>query len=205
MLSETTSSQTAPHNFRHAAKLEMAFGIIISSLEDAPLRVVFEVEDDPAHMFQLLYARYASSRTVSRVAVQTHLSRMSYKNQNMSSYVDQYSALFAQVKRMGKDATIPESHYAPMLLACINPSGFLESTAAAVRTKDPTILTWEFVTIRLIDEYNAKKMLGSSPALGLHGSGGSSGEKNKSRRIKNVDINTHCIQTRKPPEMMIPR
>ena len=63
---------------RSTAKKEKASGIIISALGDAPLRVVIEAEDDPAKMIQLLDARYASNRTVSRIAVQTQLFRMSY-------------------------------------------------------------------------------------------------------------------------------
>lgn len=54
MLSEVRTSETAPHISRQAAKLEMASGIIISSLGDAPLRFVFETEDDPARMIKLL-------------------------------------------------------------------------------------------------------------------------------------------------------
>ena len=80
---------------RSTAKREKASGIIISELGDAPLRVVIEAEDDPARMIQLLDARYASNRTVSRIAVQTQLFRMSYSDQDMASYVDQFSSLFS--------------------------------------------------------------------------------------------------------------
>ncbi len=141
---------------KHMAKLEKASGIIISALGDAPLRVVIDVDDDPARMLQLLDARYASNRTVSRIAVQTRLFRMKYTTQNMSSYVDTYASLFSQLERMGKDAAIPESHKAPMLLASIEPDSALESTAAALRTKDIEDLSWEYVARTLIDEYNAR-------------------------------------------------
>ena len=66
----------------------MACGIIFSALGDAPLRVVMDVDDDFSRMLSLLDARYASNSTVSRIAVQTQLFRMSYKGQDMSSYVD---------------------------------------------------------------------------------------------------------------------
>jgi len=68
-------------------------------------------------------------------------------------------SLFAQLERMGKDSAIPETHKAPMLLASIDPECSLESTSAALRTKDPEDLTWEYVATTLIDEYNAKKMM----------------------------------------------
>ena len=153
----TTATTTTTVSTPSASKKERASGIIISALGDAPLRVVVEAEDDPAKMIKLLDARYASNRTVSRIAVQTQLFRMSYSNQNMLAYIDQYASLFSQLERMGKDAAIPESHKAPMLLASINPDSVLESTAAALRTKEVSELTWDFVATTLIDEYNARQ------------------------------------------------
>jgi len=158
---------------RRIAKREKASGIIISALGDAPLRVVLDVDDDPARMLALLDARYASNRTVSRIAVQTQLFRMSYTEQNMSTYVDQYASLFAQLERMGKDAAIPETHKAPMLLASLDPQCSLEATAAALRTKDISELTWDYVATTLIDEYNAKQV--SIPPS-------ESGSRNRNRR-----------------------
>ena len=154
------SAEAPKINARVLAKREMASGIIISALGNAPLRVVIDIDDDPARMMQLLDARYASNRTVSRIAVQTQLFRMSYTDQDMSTYIDQYTSLFSQLERMGKDVAIPEVQKAPMLLASIDPNCPLESTAAALRTKDVTELTWEFVATTLIDEYNARKSHG---------------------------------------------
>lgn len=37
---------------------------------------------------------------------------MSYNDQIISSYTDQYSTLFAKLERMGKDDANPESHKA---------------------------------------------------------------------------------------------
>ena len=136
--------------------------IIISALGDAPLRVVMDVDDDPGKMFGLLDARYASNHTVSKIAVQTQLFLMSYSEQDMTTYVDQYTSLFSQLERMGKDVAIPESRKAPMLLASIDPNSFLESTAAALR-KESSEPTWEYVATTLIDEYSAER---SSGALG---------------------------------------
>ena len=59
---------------------------------------------------------------------------------------------------MGKDAAIPESHKAPMLLASIPVDSPLEVTAAALRTKDIEDLTWEYVSATLIDEVKARNM-----------------------------------------------
>ena len=153
----TTTDQESPPSARDISKMEKASGIIISALGDSPLRVVLEADDDPKRMLKLLDARYASNRTVSRIAVQTQLFRMRYTDQAMSTYVDKYTSLFSQLEQMGKDAAIPESHKAPMLLASIDPKGPLESTAAALRTKEASELTWEYVATTLIDEYNAKQ------------------------------------------------
>lgn len=60
---------------------------------------------------------------------------------------------------MGKDWAIPESHKAAMLLASIDPKCTLESTAAALRTKDIDELTWDYVATTLIDENKAKESL----------------------------------------------
>lgn len=163
--SETTETTTAATTGIGAAVFstnmnEKASAIIISTLGDSPLRVVMDVDDNPAKMLILLDGRYASNRTVSRIAVQTQLFRMTYNGQNMSTYVDQFTSLFSQLERMGKDAAISESHEAPMLLASINPKCHLESTAVALRTKDISDLTWDYVATTLIDEYNAEGVSG---------------------------------------------
>ena len=164
----TESSQsTTLEQERHSAKLEKASAIIISALGNSPLRVVAEADDDPARMLQLLDARYASNRTVSRIAVQTQLFRMRYTGQDMSRYIDEYTTLFNQLEFMGKDIAIQEAHKAPMLLASIDPSSDLEPTAAALRTKDASDLTWEYVATTLIDEYNARQKSTTSMHRGV--------------------------------------
>ena len=153
---------TAAERHRQTAKLEKASGIIITALGNSPLRVVADVDDDPARMLELLDARYASNRTVSRIAVQTQLFRMRYTGQDMSKYIDEYASLFSQLEFMGKDVAIPEAHKAPMLLASIEPTCDLEPIAAALRTKDAQDLTWAYVTTTLIDEHNARRKMTSN-------------------------------------------
>ena len=90
--SSTTTHSTPDQAYdspRTMVKREKASGIIISALGDAPLRVVMDVDDDPSRMLKLLDSRYASNRTVSRIAVQTQRFQMSYNGQDMSSYIDQ--------------------------------------------------------------------------------------------------------------------
>jgi gag-polypeptide of LTR copia-type len=109
-------------------------------------------------MLKLLDERYASSRAASRIAIQTQLYRKTNNGSDMAKFIDEYCSLFSQLERMGKDAAIPETHKAPMLLAAIPVDSPLEVTAAALRTKDVAELTWEFVTTTLIDETESRSM-----------------------------------------------
>lgn len=80
----------------------------------------------------------------------------------MAKVVDEYSTVFPQLERMGKEAAIPESHKAPMFLASVNPSSHLEVTVADLRRKDIADLPWDYVATKLIDEYNAKHVISGS-------------------------------------------
>ena len=158
--SEASSRTTTPNDVEKQklnSEKEKASGIIISALGDSSLRVVADADGSPRRMLQLLDARYASNRTVSRIAVQNQLYRMRYREQDMAQYIDKYTSLFSQLEFMGKAIAIPEAHKAPMLLASVDPLSNMESIAAALRTKDASDLTWEYVTTTLIDEYNAKQ------------------------------------------------
>lgn len=73
----------------------------------------------------------------------------------MSPYTDQFTSLISQLERVGKDAAIPESRKASILLASIDPDCSLVLNATALPTKDVSELTWYAVATLLIDEYNA--------------------------------------------------
>lgn len=83
---------TAVVDARPSIKCEKYSAMTITALGDVPLRVVLEVDEDPARRMKLLDARYASSRTVSRFAVQTQLFRMPYTGWNMTAFIDQYTS-----------------------------------------------------------------------------------------------------------------
>lgn len=108
----------------------------MSALDDARLRAVLEADDDSARMIKLFDGRYASNGIVSRIAVQTQLFCMRYSGQNMSGYIDRYTSLYPQFKRIGKNSAIPESHKAPILLASTDLTCSLRPTVAALRRKD---------------------------------------------------------------------
>lgn len=118
-----------------------------------------DVGDELERMIRLLDERYASRQTVSRIAIQTKLFRLSYNGQNMSTYIDQFTSLLSQLERMEKHAAIAESHKSPMVLASINPKCRLESTAAALQTKGIEELSWDFVATTLIVKDNAKESI----------------------------------------------
>ena len=52
-----------------------------------------------------------------------------------------------------------------MFLASMNPDYKLEPTAAVLRTKEVSDLTWDYVATSLIDEYNARKSNGCSSTI----------------------------------------
>lgn len=74
----------------------------------------------------------------------------------MSIYVNMLIQLFVQLKQIGQDTAIQELHKAPMLFGSIDPKCSLEFTAAALRTKEPSELTWDYVATTPIGEYNAR-------------------------------------------------
>lgn len=117
----TSAAEGALPSNHELTKRERESGTIISSLGDSPIHVVLEADDDPKRILKLLDACSASNRTVSSIAVQTQLYCMRYTDQVMSTYVDKYTFLFSQPDQMGKDANIPETHKAPMILASIDP------------------------------------------------------------------------------------
>ena len=83
------SDQPSSSKKCNVEKREKAPAIINSALGDTPLLEVMEAENDPARTMKHLDARYAYSRTVSRISVQTQLFPMNYTGQNMSTFVDQ--------------------------------------------------------------------------------------------------------------------
>lgn len=65
---------------------------------------------------------------------------------------------FTNIERMGKDIANLKSRRAPMLLASIDPSCFMECTAALLGTKAPIEPMREYVFTTLLDEFNARNI-----------------------------------------------
>ena len=63
---------------------------------------------------------------------------------------------------MGKDVSLPESHKGVLLLSSIGLDSSFENTAAALRTRDATDLTFEFGSQTLMDEEKSRTTSGKS-------------------------------------------
>lgn len=121
-----------------------------------------DMEEGPDAMLRLLDPRYASSRTVCRVAVQTQLFRMSFIGKRCPNLLVSVILLPRKLDRMGQDVAISGAHKVPLLLASIDLSCSLQSPDAALYTKDISELTWDYVATTLSDKYNAKLPVASS-------------------------------------------
>lgn len=83
-------------------------------------------------------------------------------SQDMSEYIDDFACLFNKLAQMGEKRTIPDEREAPFLLAAIGCESAMEPAAAALRTKEIDMLTWDYVSTALIDEYNARHIISVS-------------------------------------------
>lgn len=138
----TYSNTDQAYDFpRTMANRVEALGIIISAPGNAPLRNVMDLDDDLSRMLQLLDSWKGATRTVSRIAVQKQLHRMSHYSQNMASNIDQYKSLFSRLERIDKDSAIADTGKAPKLWAIINQTCVLEATAATLGTKEASEFT----------------------------------------------------------------
>lgn len=144
-------------------KLWNASGIIISALGHAALRIDLDAEENLGGMIQLFDSRYAFSRKVCIIAVATRLFKISYRDQNKTSYIDQYTSLCSQLQRFGSDTAIVESLKPPFLLASVDPMCCLKQAAAGVPTREHQGLSSDYVTTTTIDEFNARRLFPNIP------------------------------------------
>ena len=88
-------------------------------------------------MIANLDERYASCTAASRISILTRLYRSNFTGGSIEKHVDRISSLLAQLERMGPNVAVPETHKGPLLLASVGLDSGFESTAAALRTKNP--------------------------------------------------------------------
>lgn len=146
----TASDETGKEDFRKRQK--QASNIIISALNDAPLRVVRDVIGDPCAMLKKLDKRYDAKTTASKITKITDLvgTRFSNSSHSIAKHIDKMAALIAQLKAM--KTTIDEPLAVGLLVASIDvPS--MKPVVSAIKTLAESDLTWESVAERLIEEH----------------------------------------------------
>lgn len=110
--------------------------MLVAALEGTALRVYPSKIGQPLKMLEMPDDRFASSRTATRISVLTtmYTKRSNLRTDNMGKFIDEFETLFAQLKHMGHETKISESHKAPLPLASMGTTLQLESTVAACRT-----------------------------------------------------------------------
>lgn len=110
-------------------------------------------------MIEMLEKQLALTRTATRISVlkEMYSKRLSSED-NMATYNDEFETLFLQLKRMGTDTRISETHKTTLLLTRLGKSSPLESTAAVLKTLDFDQLTRDAVTFDVIQEWTQLKL-----------------------------------------------
>lgn len=130
---------------------EKTSAMLAVALGGTAQRVYLTQVSDPVQMPDILDSCFASSRTATRISVLTwtYTKRFSSTEDEMSHCFGDFESLFAQLERMEQNTRIPDSHKALSLLAGMGSDSALQSTAAALRTRNTEKLTWECVTADL--------------------------------------------------------
>lgn len=104
-----------------------------------------------------LQERYAVSNIVTRVQLQTKLSRMAYENQPMADFIDGYEEAFNRLAAM--DSPVAEELQVAMLLSAFGDKN--KSPFGQVVTSLQTmsgIVPWEVTNARLLQEYEENRL-----------------------------------------------
>ena len=173
-----------------------ARSILMRGLGDKPLRLCLSVKDNPFLMWSRLSDRYAVTNVVTKVQLQTRLSKLSYQGQTMSDFIDIFEEIFNRLD--GMQSNIQEDMQVAMFLASFGNK--FQSSYGQVIASLQTLgdaLSWETVTSRMLQEYDERtwqvgtgitpKASGSGHALKVgnferrneraYGSGNASGSK----------------------------
>lgn len=118
-----------------------ASSIIVSSLNDAALRVVRSVIGKPVAMIEKLDNRFNSHTTASKISKMSELVSMHYCKvpSDMTMQIDKMAALLEQLRSM--KATIDDSMAIGILLASIEVQE-LAPVVAAIKTLSENNVTW---------------------------------------------------------------
>lgn len=135
--------------------IAQARAIIIQGLGDKPLRLCLSDKDNPFKMWERLRDRYAVSNVVTRVQLQTRLSRLAYSDQAMSDFIDEFEECFNRLSAM--ECAVSEQLQVAMLLASFgDKSKSAYGQVVASMQMMEIELSWESATARLLQEYEEK-------------------------------------------------
>lgn len=98
-----------------------AWAVLIQGLGDKPLRMCMQFKTNPFQMWQKLHERYVVTNVVTKVQLQTRLSKHVYRGQVMSDYVDMFEEIFNRLSGMGSH--IQEDMQIAMYLASSGDKG----------------------------------------------------------------------------------
>lgn len=150
-LFEPTSSGALATSNRESDKWA-ATDIIIQSLGDKPLSVVADLTGEPDQMLGALDARYRGATTTDVIILLGEIHNKQYRDSiDISVFVDELADLFSRLKAINSPMT--DLMQVGFLLAKIPQSSAMHAAAAALRSMDPSKLTWEIATNRLVAEY----------------------------------------------------
>ena len=93
----------------------------MQGLGNQPLRLRLGSKYNPFRMWEILQQRYAVVNVATKVQLQYQLSRLVYRGQRMSEYVDQFQLVFNKLAAM--DCEVSEDMRVASLLASFGDKG----------------------------------------------------------------------------------
>lgn len=158
LFAEESGSSSSTTSTRDADKWT-ATDIIIQSLGDKPLSILAELDGQPREMLAALDARYRGATTTDVIILLGEVHNKQYRDSmDMSLFVDELGDLFSRLRAIKSPMT--DLMQVGFLLAKIPQSSAMHAAAAALRSMNPSELTWEMATNRLVAEY---KTMDSKP------------------------------------------
>lgn len=157
------ATEPAPLTEEQSKAVSKARALIMQGLGDNPLRLCLHQRANPYKMWQVLSERYAKVNVASKVQLQYQLSRLVYRNQSMSEYLDQFQTVYNRLAAMG--SVVEEDMQIATLLASFgdkerSPFGHV---VAALQASDSEI-SWQSATASLLQAYAEKSLTGRAPA-----------------------------------------
>ena len=152
-----TSSETNTLSENSKKTIAKARAVIMQGLGDNPLRLCLQERGNPDSMWKLLKDRYDVVNVATKVQLHYQLARLSYSNQTMSIYIDQFQTIFN--KQAGIGSLLDEDTKVATLLASFgdNSESPYGQLVTALQTGENSV-SWNTATARLLQEFHEKSM-----------------------------------------------